>query len=142
MRKLEVRLNREIFKIIIWFWNINFLSSVSSALNSMAAIFTEDFVKHYKPGLSEERLAVVSKVISTVSGIIAFLLVFAVAEVNKTVQISPVITHLFFIKMELYNFRSKSFIYNFSSQHSYMVHYLDQSCQHFVLACFSHGQMK
>ena len=63
---------------------------MSSALNSLAAIITEDFVKHYRPGLSEERLAIISKVISTVSGLIAFALVFVIAEVNKTVQISPV----------------------------------------------------
>jgi len=63
---------------------------VSSALNSLTAIITEDFVKHHRPGLSEERLAVISKTISAVSGIIAFGLVFIIAEVNKTVQISPV----------------------------------------------------
>ncbi len=66
------------------------LSSVSSALNAMTASITEDFVKYYKPELTEEQLAFGSKIISTICGCVAFIFVFPIAAVNDTVQIAPV----------------------------------------------------
>jgi len=70
------------------------LSTVSSALNSLTAIITEDFVKHYRPELSEERLGWISKMISVGSGVIAFVLVFPIAFINESIQISPFSTLL------------------------------------------------
>jgi hypothetical protein len=47
-------------------------------------------VKRYKPDISEERLAVLSKVVSLVGGVLALGLVFIIAIVNESVAISPV----------------------------------------------------
>ncbi|ODM96987.1 Sodium-coupled monocarboxylate transporter 1 [Orchesella cincta] len=68
------------------------LSTMSSALNSLTAVITEDFVKHYKPHLSDEKLGFVSKLISITVGMIAFGLVFVIKIVNKTVNLSPLST--------------------------------------------------
>lgn len=65
------------------------LSTVSSALNSLTAIITEDYVKAFRPNLSEIKLGRISKFISTACGLLAFSFVFVVAEVNKTINISP-----------------------------------------------------
>jgi hypothetical protein len=56
----------------------------------MTASITEDFVKYYKPELTEEQLAFGSKIISTICGCVAFIFVFPIAAVNDTVQIAPV----------------------------------------------------
>lgn len=65
-------------------------STVSSALNSLTAILVEDYVKMFRPGLDQIKLGYISKIVSTVSGLIAFGLVFVIAVVNETIQISPV----------------------------------------------------
>jgi sodium-coupled monocarboxylate transporter 8/12 len=65
------------------------LSTVSSALNSLTAILVEDYVKVYRPGLDQVRLGWLSKIVSTASGLVAFGLVFVIAVVNETIQISP-----------------------------------------------------
>ncbi|KAJ6648014.1 Sodium-coupled monocarboxylate transporter 1, partial [Pseudolycoriella hygida] len=65
------------------------LSTVSSCLNSLTALITEDFVKKYRPEWDEIKLGYVSKIISTVTGLIAFALVFVVRILNYTINISP-----------------------------------------------------
>ncbi|KAG4068534.1 hypothetical protein HA402_004875 [Bradysia odoriphaga] len=65
------------------------LSTVSSALNSLTALITEDFVKHYRPQWDEIKLGYTSKIISTVTGLISFALVFVVRILNRTINISP-----------------------------------------------------
>lgn len=63
------------------------LSTVSSALNSLAAVVTEDYVKKYKPNLSEVKLGLVSKIVSLVGGIISFALLFAIAAVGNILPV-------------------------------------------------------
>lgn len=69
---------------------ISLYSTVSSALNSLSALITEDFVKRYWPGKSDIVLGNMSKIISVATGLIAFLLVFVMKTVNETIQIAPV----------------------------------------------------
>ncbi|XP_035714103.1 sodium-coupled monocarboxylate transporter 1 [Folsomia candida] len=68
------------------------MSTVSSALNSLSALITEDFVKRYWPGKSDIVLGNMSKIISVATGLIAFLLVFVMKTVNETIQIAPFTT--------------------------------------------------
>ncbi|XP_021946912.2 sodium-coupled monocarboxylate transporter 2 [Folsomia candida] len=52
------------------------LSTVSSGLNSLAAIITEDYVRKFKPDISDAVLLNVSRIVSIVSGILSFGFVF------------------------------------------------------------------
>jgi Na+/proline symporter len=52
---------------------------VSSALNALSAIITEDYVKKWRPNLKDAQLARISKLVSVVGGCLAFAFVF-VAE--------------------------------------------------------------
>lgn len=54
-------------------------SSVSSALNALSAIITEDYVKKWRPNYKDAQLARISKIVSVVGGILSFAFVF-VAE--------------------------------------------------------------
>jgi Na+/proline symporter len=51
-------------------------STVSSIVNSLAAIIVEDYVKKWKPNLSEAKLTLISKEISVVTGLLGFGFVF------------------------------------------------------------------
>ncbi|XP_021948921.1 sodium-coupled monocarboxylate transporter 1 [Folsomia candida] len=59
------------------------LSSVSSALNALPAIIVEDYVKPFKPGLSDLKLGYISKLISAVGGLLSFSLIFVIAAVGN-----------------------------------------------------------
>ncbi|CAL8103918.1 unnamed protein product [Orchesella dallaii] len=52
------------------------LSTVSSGVNALAASVVEDYVKKWWPGLPDSKLALVSKGISAISGVVAFGFVF------------------------------------------------------------------
>lgn len=49
---------------------------MSSGVNALAASVVEDYVKKWRPGLSDSQLALISKAISVVSGVVAFGFVF------------------------------------------------------------------
>ena len=75
-------------------------STVSSGVNALAASVVEDYVKKWRPGLSDAKLAMVSKGISAVSGVIAFGFVFIAASMGNifsAVSQSSIIS--FFIKV-------------------------------------------
>ena len=50
-------------------------STISSLLNSGALIILEDFVKPCKPGLTDKKATVISKIIAFSMGIVALILV-------------------------------------------------------------------
>jgi hypothetical protein len=66
----------------------HFFSSVSSALNALPAIIVEDYVKPFKPGLSDLSLGRLSKIITLVGGLISFSLIFIVALVGNILPVS------------------------------------------------------
>lgn len=49
---------------------------MSSGVNALAASVVEDYVKKWRPGLPDSKLALISKGISVISGVIAFGFVF------------------------------------------------------------------
>lgn len=59
------------------------LSSVSASLNALPAIIIEDYVKPFRPGLSELKLGYLSKIISGVGGMLSFCLIFVIAAVGN-----------------------------------------------------------
>jgi len=60
---------------------------VSSALNALPAIIVEDFVKPYRPGMTDVELGRASKIISLVGGIISFTLIFAIAAIGNILPV-------------------------------------------------------
>lgn len=56
---------------------------MSSGLNGLAAMMTEDFVKFYRPNLKEKTMANISKATCVVTGIISYLCTFAVEAVES-----------------------------------------------------------
>lgn len=64
-----------------------FFSSVSSSLNALPAIIVEDYVKPYKPGLSDIKLGYISKVITAVGGMISFCIIFVIAAVGNILPV-------------------------------------------------------
>lgn len=63
-------------------------SSVSSALNALPAIIVEDYVKPFKPELSDMKLGVISKLISAIGGLLSFSLIFVVAAVGNILPVT------------------------------------------------------
>jgi len=47
-------------------------STVSSGVNALAASVVEDYVKKWKPKWNDAKLAIVSKVIATATGVLSF----------------------------------------------------------------------
>lgn len=62
-------------------------SSVSSALNALPAIIIEDYVKPYRPGLSDIKLGYLSKIISLVGGLVSFALIFVIALIGNVLPV-------------------------------------------------------
>lgn len=63
-------------------------STVSSGLNGLAAMMTEDFVKFYHPKLKDQTMANISKGICVLSGIISVLCTFAAEAVESIFPVS------------------------------------------------------
>lgn len=64
---------------------------MSASLNALPAIIVEDYIKPFKPGLSELKLGYISKIISAVGGMVSFTLIFVIASVGNIlpVRIEP-----------------------------------------------------
>lgn len=52
-------------------------------MNALAASVVEDYVKKWRPGLSDAKLALISKLISVLSGILAFGFVFIASSMGN-----------------------------------------------------------
>lgn len=61
-------------------------STVSSGLNSLAAITLEDFVRYFYPNMSDKTATIVSKSLSVVYGLICFGLVFVAEQLGGVLQ--------------------------------------------------------
>ncbi|CAG7709869.1 unnamed protein product, partial [Allacma fusca] len=59
------------------------LSSVSSGLNALAAIITEDYIKKWVPDISDSRLSTIAKIISVVCGLLSFGFIFAAEQMGN-----------------------------------------------------------
>jgi len=64
------------------------LSTVSSGLNALAAIITEDYVKKWKPYLSDRKLSHISKIICITSGMISFGFLFITEHLGSILPAS------------------------------------------------------
>lgn len=62
------------------------LSTVSSGMNSLAAIVLEDFVKAKYPNISEKRSTITSKVLSVFFGVLTFALVFVAEQLGNVLN--------------------------------------------------------
>jgi len=62
------------------------LSTVSSGMNSLAAIVLEDFVKAFKPNLSENASTWISKILSLFFGVLTFALVFVAENLGNVLS--------------------------------------------------------
>ena len=63
-------------------------STVSSVVNSLAANIVEDYVKKYRPNLSEKKLAIVCKIISVITGLMGFGFVFIAEQMGSIFSVS------------------------------------------------------
>lgn len=74
-------------------------SSVSASLNALPAIIVEDYIKPFKPGLSDLKLGYISKIISAVGGMLSFALIFVIASVGNIlpVRMKPVKSNAVFV---------------------------------------------
>lgn len=70
-------------------WPIFFIinSTVSSGLNSLAAVTLEDFLRPIFPNMSETRATNVSKCLSFSYGLISFAIVFLLANVSHVGEV-------------------------------------------------------
>jgi hypothetical protein len=57
-------------------------------LNALPAIIVEDYVKPYRPDLSDIKLGYISKIISAVGGLISFGALFLVAAVGNILPVT------------------------------------------------------
>lgn len=64
-----------------------FQSTVSSGLNSLAAVTLEDFIRPLFPLMSEGRATLVSKGLSLLYGLLAFAIVFLMANLTHIVEV-------------------------------------------------------
>lgn len=64
------------------------LSTLSTGLNSLAAVTLEDFVKHSFPNLSESATGYIMKISIVIYGTIAVMLVFVVEKLGAVIQLS------------------------------------------------------
>ena len=58
-------------------------STVSSGVNSLAASITEDYVRKWRPGLTDTKMALASKVTALVTGLLAFGFVFIAEQMGN-----------------------------------------------------------
>ncbi|CAL8112703.1 unnamed protein product [Orchesella dallaii] len=67
------------------------LSSVSSALNALPAIICEDYIKTYKPDISDVKLGYLAKLISAGGGVISFALIFVIALIGNVLPFASLL---------------------------------------------------
>jgi len=65
-----------------------FYSTVSSGLNSLAAITLEDYVRYFYPHLEDRTATKISKILAIVYGLISFGLVFVAEQLGGVLQVS------------------------------------------------------
>src|SRR4051794_2340197 len=58
-------------------------STVSSGVNSLAASITEDYIRKWRPGLSDTQMAYTSKISALVTGLLAFGFVFVAEQMGN-----------------------------------------------------------
>lgn len=64
-------------------------SSVSSGLNALAAIITEDYVKKWKPDVSDARLSFISKIVTAATGVMSFAFIFVAEQMGNVFSVRP-----------------------------------------------------
>ena len=76
------------FELIMTETLLPFHSTVSSGLNSLAAIILEDFVRPFCcTNMDDARATKVSKILAVVFGLICFALVFVAAQLGNVLQV-------------------------------------------------------
>ena len=75
---------------------------MSSGLNSLAAVTLEDFVRPLFPLMSEGRATLVSKGLSLLYGLLAFAIVFLMANLTHIVEVQILFQHNYYFSVFIF----------------------------------------
>ena len=91
-------------QLIVFYKKVKCISTVSSGLNSLAAICLEDFVRPFCClGMSDARATNISKGLAVIFGLLCFGLVFAAAQLGNVLEVNEILKLVLLIaKIRLY----------------------------------------